>query len=407
MPTPSPSPAPDPDLSAFANDLQSMATQGGFDPFQMISGAPGFHVAFLAPMPPTLTAAVAELVERGTGDLLAVVRQFEGQGRTAEQARDEATAMFSAAQGVLVAVLVHDQGLVTVPQLFFGHLEPDYRAHALTTLGERFPDQPAMAAALERLSGMLSGGARWPTLVAGPGIGADVRATWLDLAARLAAARGGSFAVAAERQADLAWWIAQALGILGVGRDADELGLLASCQVLGGDLAAASHTIVAATARADLDDADLVTLVTDLADGAIRAGTPLLAADWLTVGIPAIEARTGRCFELWQAQVRCLTAAGVPAARLLPACTELMARDRKSARHELTREPIWRVTVADPGDLLDTAEAATITGRSPTFIAKRLEAGTMPSHRKGDEVRLPRTALTAWQAVMAEFKLLE
>ncbi len=400
-------PDPDPDLSAFANDLQSMATQGGFDPFQMISGATGLHTVFLAPMPPNLTTSIADLVERGTGDLLAVVRQFESQGRTAEQARDEATAMFRAAQGVLVAVLAHDHGLVTVPQLFFGHLEPDYRAHALTTLGERFPDPKGVTTALERLADMLSAGVRWPGLVAGPRVGADVRAAWLDLAARLAAARSGSFAVAAERQADLAWWIAQALSTLGVGRDADELGLLATCQVMGGDLAAASHTIVAATTREDLEDEELVALVTDLADGAIRAGTPLLAADWLTVGIPAIEARTGRCFELWQAQVRCLTAAGVPAERLLPACTELMARDRKSARHELTREPIWRVTVPDPGELLDTADAAALTGRSPTFIAKRLESGTMPSHRKGDEVRLPRTALTAWLAVMAEFKLLE
>jgi hypothetical protein len=92
---------------------------------------------------------------------------------------------------------------------------------------------------------------------------------------------------------------------------------------------------------------------------------------------------------------------------LLPAAAALLAADRKSGRHELTREPIWRVTVEDPGELLETAAAADLVGRSPAFIAKRLEQGTIPTQRLEDQVRLPRQALLAWKAVMDAHKLLD
>jgi hypothetical protein len=101
----------------------------------------------------------------------------------------------------------------------------------------------------------------------------------------------------------------------------------------------------------------------------------------------------------------------VPGERLVEAADALVAANRKSARQDLTREPIWRVTVA-PGNLLDTTAAAEVIGRTPAFVAKRLEQGTIPFHRsvvdgQSDQVRIPEGALRAWLAVMQAHKLLD
>jgi hypothetical protein len=90
----------------------------------------------------------------------------------------------------------------------------------------------------------------------------------------------------------------------------------------------------------------------------------------------------------------------------------LFAANRKSARQDLAREPIWRVVVRQPGVLLDTTQAAAVVGRSTTFLAKRLENRTIPYHRtndgvQGEQIRVPEQALVAWKAVIDEYKLLD
>jgi len=115
----------------------------------------------------------------------------------------------------------------------------------------------------------------------------------------------------------------------------------------------------------------------------------------------------GPSYDLARAIVTLLAAAMAPAGELITAAERLIARDRKSARHDLTREPLWAVVRSDPGELLDTAQAAAAIGRSTTFVGRRLEQGTLPSHRQGEQLRIPKDALMAWKAVLDHFRLLD
>jgi hypothetical protein len=136
-------------------------------------------------------------------------------------------------------------------------------------------------------------------------------------------------------------------------------------------------------------------------------GAGQAAAQWLIAALPRFEQVLGKSYDLARAIFRLQASAQADADSLLSAAEMMMARDRKSCRHDLTREPLWAVRLPDPGQLLDTAQAALAIGRSHTFIAKRLEQGTIPSHRQGEQLRLPSVALLAWKAVMDRFSLLE
>ena len=73
----------------------------------------------------------------------------------------------------------------------------------------------------------------------------------------------------------------------------------------------------------------------------------------------------------------------------------------------MNKEALWIVRTPPRGKTLETADAADLLDRSLNFMAKRIDSGTIPSYRDGDDVSIPETALQAWQAVVETFKLLD
>jgi len=136
-----------------------------------------------------------------------------------------------------------------------------------------------------------------------------------------------------------------------------------------------------------------------LATAVCQHGGDAATAAWLA------DAGLDCAYDVALARVRVIAAAGD--GDLAPAVDALIAADRKLARQALTREPLWQVTADEPGELLDTAAAAELLGRSPTAIAKRLEARTIPLHAREGQVRIPRRALDAWRAALGRHGLIE
>jgi hypothetical protein len=402
--------SPDPDMSAFAGEIQKLAQSGGFNPFSLLAGDTGFHSVFLAPFSPSLRESIARFLADGTGPLSDVVKSFQQQGLPPAEALQQARQMFAGAQGMLVVVMAGDHGVSTIPQLNFGHLEPAYCEHALRACGEQFPGREALTAALTELRAKAQGGTGWPGLIAGPGAGSNVGTYWLDLGARLIGGVDGGFATGIERLRDLAHWIGAALIAHGKPLDEDDAVIAARCHLIAGEPEATAARIDRLL-HADADADGLAELVAHLAEAAVRQGTPAPAAAWLDGFVPRFEALFGTCYELRVARFKLLAACAADSTRLLAGAADLFQANRKSARQDLTREPIWRV-VGDPGEVLETAAAAEVIGRSAAFVAKRLEQGTIPYHRaqvagQPDQVRIPATALRAWLAVMQEYKLLD
>ena len=73
----------------------------------------------------------AEFFEKGTGPLTQLKDQLVLKGLEEEQAANRPRTMLMAAQGMLVVLLVDDQGLVPIQQLFFGSLEEAFCKHAV------------------------------------------------------------------------------------------------------------------------------------------------------------------------------------------------------------------------------------------------------------------------------------
>ncbi len=404
---------PDPnlgDLGAFADDVQKMATQGGFDPFAMFASTMSFHSVFLAPFSPSLAGAIAQFLADGTGPLLRSIDAFRAQGMPEDAARMRAREMFAAAKGMCVVVLSGDSRLNTIPQLFFGHLEDGWRAHVVEACGKDFPGKEALRQALGDLAAKAAGGTSWPALTAGPDAGSNVLTYWLELASGVVASLDeGLLPTGADRLGDLGHWIGVAVALLaaqGKTIDVDDLAAVARCRLLAGEWREAGALIEAAVA-AGLQDEELVDLIGHFATAAARANDALDAAEWLEARIAPLEETTGRCYDLTRALFTIQAAAQAPTDRLLATAALMLARDKKSFRHDLTREPVWAVRAGEPGDLLDTAAAATAIGRSATFVSKRLEQGTIPSYRQGEQVRIPARALASWKALMDAHKLLE
>jgi hypothetical protein len=396
---------PDPEMAEFAGEIQKLAEGGSFDPFTLLAGETKFHSAFLAPFSPSLKKSIVQFCADGSGPLVDVVKVFQRDGLGAAEAALAAKRMFESAQGMLVAVLGGDHGLSTIPQLHFGHLEEGFCEHAVKSCGDKFPNRPALTAALADLRAKLAGGTVWPGLIAGPGAGGNVAGYWQKLGEEVVLSLDQGMGPGHERLRDLAHWVGAAIAVSG--RTPDDAGtvVVARCHLIAGESEpAAAH--LDRLLREDADADALAELVVHLADAAIREGRPEPTLAWLERFLPKFEGLFGKCYELRLATFKLHTAAAAPAAKLLAAAAALIQANRKSARQDLTREPIWRV-VAEPGPLLDTNAAAAAIGRSSTFIAKRLEQGTIPSHRQGDQVRIPAAALAAWKAVMDEHKLLE
>ncbi len=405
--------APD-DMSAFAGEIQKMAQSGSFNPFSLIAGETRFHSVFLAPFSPTLRSHIAQFLADGTGPLEDVAKSLQSQGASALDAQIQARQMFAAAQGMLVVVMGGDHGLSTIPQLNFGHLEDGYCDHAVLACGANFTAGKELRAALSELKAKAMGSTGWPGLIAGPGAGSKVDAYWLGLAALLVEGMDEGFASLSgagfERVRDLAHWIGAGVHDSSKKLDEDAAVLTARCHLVAGEAEAAAGCLDHLLSE-DADADALAELVVHLSDAAIRQGIPVPAAAWLDTFIPKFEKLFGTCYELRIARFKLMAAAAVPTERLLDAANQLFAANKKSARQDLTREPIWRVVVA-PGTTLETGAAAEAIGKPVTFVAKRLEQGTIPFHRlivagQPDHVRIPEAALKSWLAVMQAHKLLD
>jgi hypothetical protein len=402
------------EMSAFAGEIQKLAQTGGFNPFALLAGETQFHSVFIAPFSPSLRKHIGQFLADGTGPLTEVAKSLQSQGASASEAQQQAREMFAAAQGMLIVVMDGDHGLSTIPQLNFGHLEDGYLEHAVRACGDKFTAAPALKTALLDLRAKALGKTGWPGLIAGPSAGSNVSSYWLGLAASLIeGVDEGVMSLAGagmERLRDLAHWIGGAIHDLGKPLDEDEAVLCARCHLIAGEAEAAAARIDPLL-NEDADADGLAEVILHLSDTAIRTNIPVPAAAWLETFIPRFETLFGTCYELRIARVKLLIAAAVSAEHLLPAVELLFAANRKSARQDLTREPIWRVVV-DPGIVLDTTAAAALIGRSATFVSKRLEQGTIPFHRQSvadqpDQIRIPETALRAWFAVMLAHKLLD
>jgi len=401
------------DLAALTGDISRLAQTGSFNPFALIAGEDRFHSLFLAPFSPALREGITRFIVDGGGSLSEVVKVFQANGAALAEAQESARRMFTAARAMLVVVMAGDHGVTTIPQLFFGSLDDSFCAHALKACGERFSSGAELTAALHQLRARLQAGAAWPQTVAGPRSQGGGQAYWSELARLLIGGIDGGMLPAGslERLRDLAHWAAAAGYALppggAGGHTAQQVRLLLIAGEEQGACAALDQLL---SAQADADA--LAELAVHLADAALARGQLQAAASWLAAFTPRFEAFFGPCYELRLAAFRLLAGAASAAPALLAGAASLLAANRKSARQDLTREPIWRVVAANPGRLLDTTEAAALIGRSTTFLAKRLEHRTIPWHRSaeaaaGEQLRLPEQALLAWKTVMDEHKLLD
>jgi hypothetical protein len=385
-------------LDATAADLQGLLAAGAADPFALLAGRMRLHAVFLAPFTPGFAEARRQFLSDGGGPLTAAVDQLRTQGLPPADAAATAQRIFAAAQGMAVAVLAGDHGVVAVPQPWFGHCSVEWQAGAAKALGPEHLDD--LARALAELAPLAGKG--FPRAIAGPAARGGVRGVWLELAAGLAESSESAPGFTG-RQGDLGHWIGLAIAAIGDdGLDPEDRLHLARAHLAAGEAAAACGRI------GQLDDATAVAELFDaLAASTVARGGDAAAATWLAGPGREHATRLGLAYDAALAEVCLLIALGGDAAQLLPAAERLMTANRKLARQALTREAIWQVTAADPGELLDTAAAAALINRSTTFVAKRLEARTIPFHLHDGQLRLPRRALTAWLAVMEWGKLLD
>jgi len=414
---------PDPDdMSAFAGEIQRLAAQGDFNPFALLSGKTSFHSVFLAPLTLTLIDGIKRFLADGDGPLASAVQSLQAQGLDAAAAREHARRMFQHAQGMCVAVLTADTGVVTVPQLFYGNLDQAWRDHAVQSVATAIPEKDGFSHALSSLAQQAANGRRWPALIAGPeavpdaaGAANATLAYWLELAAAVVASGPGSvLAGPPERLADLAFWAGSAvidLMTTGAAVEADDLAAVVRCLLIGNAHAPAANALAALAQFPDAVDAEeLGELCQAYVDACLRARLPAAGAAWFAANRERMEKAGAPGYDLALMHLRCLAAAAAPAAELLAVAAVMFKHDKKSARNDLMREPLWAVLTDDPGDLLDplldTAAAAELIGRSTSFIVKRLDQGSIPTVRRDGQLRLPKSALRAWKAVMDAHGLL-
>jgi hypothetical protein len=405
-------------MGDFAGEIQRLAASGNFNPFALLAGASSFHSVFLAPLTPALVAGIRQFLADGSGPLAGTLASLQSQGLDAAAAREHARRMFQNAQGMCVAVVASDAGVASVPQLFFGTLDESWRGHAAQAVASIIPDRDGFARALRTLADHAAKGRRWPALIGGPeaepapgqAAAAATLAYWLELAAGVVATGSSSLAGPPERLADLAFWAGTAVVeqmAAGAAVEADDLAAVVRCLLLGGAHGPAAGALASLAGIKDAVEAEeLLELCQALVDALLRARQPAVGAAWFAANREKLAAATDAGYELALMQFRLQAAAAAPAADLLATAALLFARDRKSARNDLAREPLWAVLVDDPGALLDTAAAAAAIGRSTTFVVKRLELGTIPQVKKDGQVRLPEAALLAWKAVMDAHGLL-
>ncbi|GDY12081.1 hypothetical protein LBMAG53_09590 [Planctomycetota bacterium] len=393
------------DPRAFADEIQKLAATGDFNPFSLLAGQAQFHSVFIAPFSPALKSAVDRFLADGSGPLNGTVEQLASQGLSPVEAAQHARQLFQHALGMVVTVLATDHGVAPIPQLFFGHFHPDWKRQAITACGPDFAHGEALAASLGQLETLAGHGRRFPLLFSGPHAGSDY---WPTLAGEVVAtAEDSLFPGGRERLADLAHWCGAALASEKGKTDAE---LLTKIHLLAGETdraCAALERMEAAVVAGNGDDEAFVEAVNAVVESAVGLGRPQPILAWLAPRLDRIDTALGGSYDLTLAQLKLAAAAGDG---IGPAIDRLVARNRKLARHDLTKEPIWRVVV-EPGELIEVGAAAEQLGRPVPWVTKRLESRTIPhhvAHADGkQQVRLPSAALTAWKAALDAHKLLD
>jgi hypothetical protein len=398
------------EVQKFAQGFQQ-AADGGFNPFSLFTGAPEFHSVFLAPFSPSMVEAIQEFLSSGTGPLESVAQQFQQAGLPPAEANARAREMFQAAAGMCVVVLADEQGLSTIPQLFFGHFEESWRQQVLELCGEQFPDKDSLQAALISIANTAEKGVPGHHLFATVDGQDDPYEFWAGLAEQLLEGLDqGIFGGAADRLKDLGHWIGGALGALrveGAELDGEDLLHAARCHLVAAEVAQACAAAVLLLSDFEPEDEDLFALIEHLVAMAIKQGQPDLAVAFLEDQAEAIDGIIGGLYELELARFKALAAAGVDKDRLLAGAEALKKADRKSFRHDLNREPLWQVTVAEPGETIAVEAAADRLDRSIAFVAKRVEGRTIPVVLDADgAAAIPVAVLDGWKAVMDAYQLL-
>jgi hypothetical protein len=395
-------------LQAMADEFTQALGDRGFDPFAMIAGDRRFHAMFLAPITASLRAAMDRYLVDGGGSLADAVAYFRKQGLGATEAAARLREIIAHASGMLVVVLRDDQHLWSLPQFSFGPFGPEYIEHALRTCSEEGLDPDLLRAATTTLARRVEAGASWPALFAAVDGTDDPLTFWGDFGEiLLASVADGIVPGIRQRQADLGHWTARALAeLIDPAEDGDRLLLIVRCRCLAGDLEEAFAAVDLLLDVFEPVAEELLKLLDDLVGLAVRERQPERAVACFDRHRVSIDAVLGGGYEAAVAEFRACAAAAVAPERLLAAAERMRRGDKRSCRHDLNREPCWEVTTADPGPCLAAEEAAALLDRSVTFIAKRLEAGTIPFVRGPEGVAIPRRGLEAWRAVMDAFQLL-
>lgn len=398
------------DMQGFAHELQGLATGGGFDPFSLFTGEQRVLGVFLAPLTPSLETAIADYLRDGSGPLQQTVAQMHKEGLDEATARLRARELFSAARGMCVVVLAHDQGLMTVPQLAFERINADYFEHLLGAFTDSFPQRDELSRLFTRLFTALERSPAFPETVVACDRQVSIQEFWRDLGERLITSLDeGIMPGQAQQQGDLAWWTLTACSLL-AGDNWDGHDLLCAARLACHADRPEEACQLAARLLADFEpeDEETLRLCEALGHCAIRVGRPQLASDFYAAHTAAFDALFGGpLYELALIRLRCRAAAQASLEELISATEALRAADRKAFRHDLLREPLWFVTIPEPGPLLDTADAAEQIGRSVHFIAKRLDNRTLPLVRSGDQLRIPQAGLLNWHGLMEHFQLLD
>ena len=396
------------DLQGFADQFQSAMNDGGFNPMAMFTGQKMFHSVFLAPISDNFRAGVEEFTAHGTGPLEAVVEQLKQQGLDAAAASDQAKAMFANVQGMFVCVLSDDQGLSIIPQMMFGHLPDELIDHTATMIEQETGDQDGFRAAMVSLQSDLEKTQPWPQLFAAVSGEDDAESYWAELAEQLMAMQEHSIMPGMlDRLMDLAWWIVHAHRDLGHELDGDELYALARAGCVAIDAEIACFFAHQLLKDYEPEDEELAILIEKMVDTALRMGKPQLMVDFFKANATSLDSILGGCYELALPRFKALAAAMVSTDELIAGAEQLKIADKKAFRHDLGREPLWVVRVDEPGELVDTNEAADILDRSVAFVAKRLEHATIPVFKHDGEIRIPKQALLSWQTLMNTYQLLD
>ncbi|NRA40345.1 MAG: helix-turn-helix domain-containing protein [Planctomycetes bacterium] len=409
------------DLEGFAQQMQG----GGFDPMAMFQGTSQVHSLFVAVMSPQFEAAKAEFLRSGGGELAALQQQLQEQGVEPSQAQIQSQNILNACQAMLVIVRSNDQGLQPQSHMFFGALDDAYLSHVAATQGE---DSEQISGLLQSLRNKMTAQGSmqmqqfYVTLDQQPDDqeSADesaqdcAREYWTELAEKLIESLDeGIMPGQHERLSDLAFWIMGSLPACVIANDddddldGDELLLLARCALIAGNLPQATGHLDALLEDYEPEAEQLMPLLEALShSGMVHACGAEIEQSFATHA-NAIADICGDIYEiaLWRFQL--LASAGVGSELLVPAAQRMFDADKGSFRHDLNKEPLWIVRTPPSGKSLDTADAADLLDRSLNFMGKRIDNGTIPSYRDGEDVTIPEVALKAWQEIAQKFKLLD